>query len=179
MMSRMRIPALAVTILAVAALGLSACGGDDEPQAPTRAEFIAKTDAQCIVSNARTKTLNEEAAKAAESARDDTQLLRNLAPILERGYEQVRANARAFRAVEPPSADVDEIDRIRRLYDEQAEVVRKLDLTAKRGDVDEYKATLEAQKDVLTRARKAASAYGFKECGSTKSDAGSAESETA
>ena len=79
---------------------------DDEPDGPTRAEFIAKTDAQCKVSNARTKTLNEEAAPRRRTrARSEAQLLRELAPILERGYGQVRDNAAAFQAVNPPPAD--------------------------------------------------------------------------
>ncbi len=167
-MSRMRTTVVAV--LAASAIGLQACesSGDDKP---TRAEFIAKTDAQCKVSNARTKTLNTQARRVADTARGESRLLRELAPILERGYRQVRDNAAAFRAVDPPAADTAKIERIRKLYDEQAEVVRKLGLSAKRGDVEQFKALSEEQKDVLVRAREATSAYGFKECGSTKSDA--------
>ncbi len=61
MMSAMRI--IATALLAAAALAVAACGDDaDEPAAPTRAEFIAKTDAQCKVSNARTKKLNHAGA---------------------------------------------------------------------------------------------------------------------
>ena len=170
MMSRMRTSI--VVILTVVALGLAACGdsGGDDP-ALTRAEFIAKTDAQCKVSNARTKTLNEEAARVAATAGSEAQLLRELAPILERGYGQVRDNAAAFQAVNPPSDDAAEIERIRKIYDEQAEVVRKLGLAAKRGDTDRYKALSEEQRDVIVRARSATSAYGFQECGSAKSDA--------
>ena len=171
MMSRMRTTAVAV--LTVATLGLAACGGSggDDSAEPTRAEFIAKTDAQCKVSNARTKTLNEEATRAAASARNDAQLLRRIAPILERGYGQVRDNAAAFQSVNPPSADAAEVERIRTIYDEQAELVRKLGLAAKRGEIDRYKALSVQQQDVIARARKATTAYGFKECGSSKSDA--------
>ncbi len=171
MMSRMR--TISTALLAAAALALAACGdaGTDEPDAPTRAEFIAKTDAQCKVSNVRTKTLNAEASRVADAAGSDTQLLRGLAPILARGYGQVRDNAAAFQAVNPPPEDAAEIEKIRKLYDQQAELVRKLAAAAKAGNVDAFKARSEEQKDVLASARKAAAAYGFKECGSTKSDA--------
>src|SRR5215213_9213149 len=158
MMSRMRTTAVAVVVV-MAALGIGACA--DEPAGPTRAEFIAKVDAQCQVSNIRTKRLNVQAAAAADTRRTEAQLLRKLVPILERGYEQVRDNAAAFRAVDPPPADTAEVEQIRKLYDEQAEIVRKLGLAAKRGDVDAFKAVSEEQKDVIVRARKATSAYGF------------------
>ena len=98
-------------------------------------------------------------------------MLRALAPILERGYGQVRDNAAAFEAVNPPPADAAKIERIRKLYDEQAELVRKLAAAAKAGDVGEFKALSDRQASVLSNARNAASAYGFKECGSEKSDA--------
>lgn len=164
----------ASAVLAVASLALAACGGsgdDKTTAAPTRAEFIAKTDAQCKVSNARTKALNEEGNRAAAGARTDPQLLEAVAPVLARGYGQARDNAAAFQAVNPPAADAGEVEAIRKLYDEQAEIVRKLAASAKRGDVEQFKALTQEQKDVVARARKAASAYGFKECGSTKSDA--------
>jgi hypothetical protein len=151
---------------------MTACGsGADKPDAPTRAEFIAKTDAQCKASNVRTKALNEQAAGVADRARTEAQLLRELAPILKRGYGQVRDNAAAFEAATPPTGDAARIERIRTLYDEQAELVRKLAVAAAAGKIDDFKALSEEQKDVLARARRAARAYGFQECGSTKSDA--------
>lgn len=163
----------APAVLVAVALALAACGGsgNDAPDAPTRAEFIAKIDAQCKVSNARTKALNAEGAAAVEKATTDKQLLSILAPILERAYGQVRDNAAAFQAVNPPAADAVEVERIRKLYDEQGEVVRKLAATAKRGDVPAFNALAAQQKDVVKRARQATRAYGFKVCGSSKSDA--------
>jgi hypothetical protein len=171
MMSRMR--TITATALAGAALALAACGdsGKDESAPLTRAEFIAKTDAQCRGSNVRTKKLNEEATGVATRVRGEAQRLRELAPILERGYGQVRDNAAAFQAVNPPPDDAATVERIRKLYDQQAELVRKLAAAAKRGDAKQFTALTDQQKGVLARARKATQAYGFKECGSTKSDA--------
>jgi ABC-type Fe3+-hydroxamate transport system substrate-binding protein len=172
MMSRMR--TLISAVLALSVLALAACGGgsgDDSSAAPTRAEFIAKTDAQCKLSNARTKTLNEESRRAVAGRPRQARLLQVLAPILARAYGQVRDNAAAFQAASPPSDDAAEIENIRKLYDEQAEIVRRLGAAAKQGDLDRYKAITEEQKDALARLRKATTAYGFKECGSTKSDA--------
>ena len=162
----------ATSILAVAALALGACGTSDDskPPAPTRASYIEKTDALCKRSNARTRKLNIEIRERSAGATSDAQLLRRLAPILERGYGPVRDNAAAFQAANPPAADAGAIERIRALYDRQAEFVRKLAIAAKRVDSDEFTSLTERQKDVVTRARRLARGFGFKECGSTKSD---------
>jgi hypothetical protein len=159
--------------LALAAIGLAACGGsDDASDAPlTRAQYIATTDALCKQSNARTRKLNAELRRQSAGATNDADLLRRLAPVLERGYGPVRDNAAAFQAANPPAADAAEIERIRALYDRQAEFVRKLARAARRVDSSEFKSLSEQQKDVVTRARRLARSYGFKECGSTKSDA--------
>ncbi len=170
MMSGMR-ATLPYVVLVAAALGLASCGGGDENDAPTRAQFIAGTDKLCEASNRRTRTLNQQVARAAESARNDRDLLRRLAPILERGYGRVRDNAIAFRTANPPAGDGAEIERIRRLYDQQAEFVSKLAAAARRGDSPAFESLSEQQRGVVTRARRLTRAYGFKECGSTKSDA--------
>jgi hypothetical protein len=161
-------------VLAVAALALGACGadsGDNEPPAPTRASYVAKTDALCRQSNARTLKLNRELQRAAAGARDDADALKRFAPILRRGYGPVRDNAVAFRAAVPPPADEARIARIAKTYDQQADFVRRLAAAAARGDGRRF-ATLSAQQQRLViRARRLARAYGFKECGSSKSDA--------
>ena len=143
MMSRMRTPAVAC--LAAAALGLAACGdsGGDEPDGLTRAR-VHRQDRRAVQGVQRP---HEDAQRGGEPgrghrARSEAQLLRELAPILERGYGQVRDNAAAFQAVNPPAADAAEIERIRKLYDEQAEVVRKLATAAKRGDIEQFKAAV-------------------------------------
>jgi len=159
--------------LLLAAIGLAACGGsDDASDAPlTRAQYIATTDALCKQSNARTRKLNAELRAKSVGASTDAELLRRLAPILQRGYGPVRDNAAAFQAANPPAADAAAIERIRALYDRQAEFVRKLARAARRVDSNEFKSLSEQQKDVVKSARRLTRAYGFKECGSTKSDA--------
>ena len=168
MMSGMRWSLVCIAlVLAFTAVG---CGGGDDGDAPTRAQFIAQTDELCKASNRRTRTLNLKLRRAAAGARDDRDLLRRLAPILERGYDRVRANAAAFRAVEPPDDDAAEIARLRRLYDQQAQFVRPLAAAARRGDVSGFESLTAQQRDVVTRARRLSRAYGFKQCGSTRSD---------
>jgi hypothetical protein len=177
-MSRMRTKIAAV--LAVAGLTLMGCGrsGDKPPplaQSPpppeqTREQFIAKTDAQCKASNIRTRALNRELQRAAAGAVDNEQLLQRLAPILAKGYEPVRENAAAFRAATPPAADAAAVEKIRTVYDEQPELVRELADAAKRGDTARYDAVSEEQAALVTKARRLARDYGFKECGSAKSD---------
>ena len=165
--------ACAFVVLAAAVFALGACGGsdgDDDDVARERAQFIAATDRRCTESNERTRSLNLRLSRAADGARDERDLLRRLAPILRSAYGPVRRNAAAFRADEPPAADRVEIERIRGLYDEQAQYVRKLADAAQRGQLRVYKALSEQQQEVVTRARHLSRAYGFKECGSTKSD---------
>jgi ABC-type glycerol-3-phosphate transport system substrate-binding protein len=170
-MSRMRL--LICAALTAAALVLAACGGSDDDAAKplTRAEFISKTDMQCKVSNTRTRALNEELQRVAAGARNDKQLLSRLAPILDRGYGPVRDNAAAFQAANPPPADAAKIEHIRKAYDRQAELVRKLAAAAQRGDVKAFMLLSTHQRIIVTRARRLARGYGFKECGSAKSDA--------
>lgn len=170
-MSRMRL--LICAALTAAALVLAACGGSggDAAKPLTRAEFISKTDMQCKTSNTRTRALNEELQRVAAGARNDKQLLSRLAPILDRGYGPVRDNAAAFQAANPPPADAAKIEHIRKAYDRQAELVRKLAAAAKRGDVKAFMLLSTHQRIIVTRARRLARGFGFKECGSAKSDA--------
>jgi hypothetical protein len=172
MMWRVR-PALALALAALTALAPVGCGGESgsatSDTAAQRGRFIAATDARCKASNARTKVLNARLRRV--SAPDDEQLLRRLAPILEQGAGQLRDNAAALRAARAPAADARAIDRIRELYDEQAQLVGMLAAAARHSRVARFKALSEQQKDVVRRARALTRAYGFRECGSAKSDA--------
>ena len=162
---------LCTALLVAAAVLVAACGGGDgDDDAPTKAQFIAKTDRLCEASNRRTRALNVQLRSAADASRDDEDLLRRLAPILERGYGPVRDNAASFQATNPPAGDAAAIERIRKAYDEQAEQVRKLAAAARRRDVAAFRALSEEQKEVVTRARRLARGFGFQECGSSKSD---------
>jgi len=169
MMSRMR-PILACAVLAVVALAMAGCGGEDDQTAPTRAQFITTADKLCTSSNRRTRSLNLQLRRASAGAGGERELLRRLAPILERGAGGVGENAAAFRATRPPAGDEVEIDLIRGLYDRQAQLARQLAAAAKAGDVAQFKALSTQQTDVVGRARRLSRAYGFRECGSTKSD---------
>lgn len=161
------------SLLAAAALALGACGdsGDGENPTPTRASYIEKTDALCEDSNKRTLKLNRDLQRAAETAEGNADLLKRLAPILRRGYGSVRDNAIAFRAVEAPPADEARIERIRKAYDRQADLARKLADAAADGDSARFRSVSAQQRRLVVSARRLARGYGFKECGSSKSDA--------
>lgn len=161
-------------LLAATALAFGGCGGSDDgsERAPTRAQFVASTDRRCEASTARTRALNAQLRRAEQGARDDEDLLRRIAPILQRGSAVVRENADALGAEQPPPADRAAVMRIRAAYDEQAAIARRLATAAKQGDVEDFKSLIEEQRDVLMRARSLARDYGFRECGSAKSDAG-------
>lgn len=157
-------------LAAAAALTLGACGGDGP--GTTRAQFIAATDKRCEASNARTRSLNAELERAGASASGDEDLLRRLDPILRRGAAKVSANAGALRAETAPAADAAAVKRIRAAYDEQAAIARRLAAAATAGDVEDFNSLIDEQREVATRARALARDYGFRECGSSKSDAG-------
>jgi predicted outer membrane protein len=168
MMSRM--PTTMRALLALAALVLTACGSSGDDTTAARKRFIARTDVLCKASNARTRALNLRLLQRAADARDDRQLLRRLAPILHQGNGPVHDTAAALRANDPPAADAARVEGIRRVYDEQAQLVRQLASAAARVEVSRFKSLSEHQKEVVLRARRLAHDYGFKECGSQKSD---------
>lgn len=161
---------LACAILAATAVALAGCGSKDDDAAATRAQYIARIDTLCETSNRRTRTLNARLRRAAAGARDNRELLRRLAPVLQRGYGSVRRNAAVFEAADAPDGDAAAVKRIREAYDQQAEQVRELAAAARRGDVRAFLSLSEEQKQVVTRARRLARNYGFRECGSSKSD---------
>jgi hypothetical protein len=171
MMSRMRstLPCAAVV---AAALAFAACGGGGDDTSLTRAQYIAKTDKLCTASNTRTRALNVKLRRAVAGARSDRERLRRLAPILQRGYGSVRDNAAAFQAANPPADDAAAVERIRAAYDKQAQQVRKLATAARSRDVARFRELSAEQEDLVKRARRLARGYGFRECGSAKSDAG-------
>lgn len=84
----------------------------------------------------------------------------------------MRDNAAAFQVSNPPSDDAAAIERIRAAYDKQAEQVRRLAAAARAGDAVRFRALSDEQEEVVTRARRLARGYGFRECGSAKSDPG-------
>jgi hypothetical protein len=175
-MTRTRRHLVAGPVLAALALALAACGGSSSQAGKplTRAQYIAKADKLCTASNARTRALNDKLVRAASETTTNAQLLRRLAPILRQGYAPIAANASTFDAVAPPVADAVAIERIREAYDQQAELVRRLAIAAEGNDADRFKSLSRTQTQVVARARRLARAYGFKECGSSKSDAGTA-----
>lgn len=162
---------LASAVLAATALAVAGCGSNDDDAAATRAQYIARIDALCDASNGRTRALNMRLRRAAAGARNDRELLRRLAPVLERGYGIVRKNAAVFEAADAPADDATAVKRIAEAYEQQAEQMRELAAAARREDVRAFISLSDEQKRVVTRARRLARDYGFRECGSTKSDA--------
>ena len=161
---------LACAVLAAAALVVAGCGSSDDDAAPTRAQYIARVDTLCQASNQRTRALNVRLRRAAAGARDDRERLRRLAPVLERGHAGVRKNAAVFKAADAPAGDAAAVERIAKAYGQQAEQVRELAAAARRGNVRAFISLSDEQDRLVTRARRLAREYGFRECGSLKSD---------
>lgn len=185
-----------LAILLSASLLLAACGGDDDSGSAdsdkpgtepaqaqpeqdqkagedvTREEYIARADKHCEGSNARSKRLNERTQKAVESESDDRARLEALVPILREGLEIQTKDLAAFRAIAPPAEDRDEIDALFAAYDDRQDGIKKLLVVAEAGDVQGFAQAAKEQERAKLRARELAQDYGFKECGSGKSEAG-------
>lgn len=139
--------------------------------ASSRAAYIARADRFCRSTNADTRRLNARANAAIRSADNDRDRLKALAPILEEGVRAQRSQVARFLAITPPAADRATIERYWSAISRQARLVAQLASAAAEGDVAAYNRIADRSSALREQARGLARAFGFKECGSGKSDA--------
>jgi hypothetical protein len=157
-----------VVLLAVGALVASCGGGKGDSR---REEYIARADRQCEAANRRAKALNERFEAAQLGGKSADEVLDALASILEEGYELQQRDNEAFRDIEPPPEDREVIERLHAAYDEQAALIGRMRDAAESGDAMRFRVLSDEVQRVKRRARALARDYGFKECGSGKSEA--------
>jgi hypothetical protein len=120
----------------------------------------------------RGRALNEQFQRLARGASSEEEALRTVAPLLEKGYDKQRAQDERFAAIRPPAADREIITRLWKANDENTALLGRLVDAARSQDVGRFTALAEEQKRATERARGLAEGYGFRECGSRKSEAG-------
>src|SRR5215207_1712935 len=140
--------ALAIAVLALGApLALAACGGDDDADNPTKAEYIAQADAICKKGDDQ---IDAEAQKQfGNQAPTEAQVNTFLREVSLPNIEQQRDD---LKALDKPEGDEDELDALYESLDKSIETAKNTD-----GPLDQA---------TFAETNKKAQAYGLKECGS-------------
>ena len=167
----LRMKRLITLLAALAALGLAACGGDDEAdtvqappateQAETRqlgkAEFAQFADSICAEGNAAIAAL-PEVGNPTEFSRQAAQK----ADIYEDVEQQISE-------LGPPEEDADQFDAYQAAMQDAIAAFRDQASSASGADDSAVEAGGQSALTALERARIAAEAYGFKACGTQSS----------
>jgi hypothetical protein len=139
--------ALALVLALCASLGFAACGGGDDEDKPTKAEYITQADAICqkgdeeILAEAQKQFGNKQPSEA-----DVQTFTREVSiPNIEKQRDQLKD-------LEKPEGDEDELDALYESLDKSIETAKNTD-----GPLDE---------SIFADTNKKAQAYGLKECGS-------------
>ena len=158
-----------------AALGvglvLSACGGDGSPETPIavptettqgslgKAEFIAQADSACAEANSSIEQFAASGQGESEAAQ--------IAQLRQGVIDQIKQ-------LNPPSDPT--LDQFLKAMSDEVSAGQKIGLAVQRGeDPSQFETELDSAK---SDAESAASAYGFKECGSAISASSSSTSST-
>ena len=94
------------TALALLAIALAACGGDDEPQRPSKAQYVRQANAICAAANERVEPLlREHLMKRPPTARDVAAFAGAVVPI-------ERETLAKLRDIPAPAGDASTVARI-------------------------------------------------------------------
>ena len=151
-----------IAVLAALALGLGACGGDDDGGEPSKADFIEQADAICVRVNETIGGINDELRSVTGSTKEK---LAKLEPILRRAVRLQEDAIEEFAALEPPPEDQDLIDRYLDAAEEQSDVLRDMAKTAGSGDAREYASVARKLPELSHQRRELIADYGFEQCG--------------
>jgi hypothetical protein len=162
--SRLRIWLLALA--AVASLAAAGCGGgDDQPEGPTKAEFIARADAICGPFNVKAQQLLGEVGRNAVTTILSTgSTLPFVAPLGEAVKVATAANAR-FQKLDPPVDEQGGAVAMQRSLDEQLARLTQLLQAAQANDVASFQRIGGQLLSEQQRTARLQQSYGFKECG--------------
>jgi uncharacterized lipoprotein YehR (DUF1307 family) len=157
----MRTARLVLPIVAVLALGVAGCGGDD---APTKAEYIADGDALCTESNKQAKALTKQ-FEAAETKAREQKSLAPLAPALTEAQKIIAdANAK-FQGLEAPAGLEDQVAALQKELDKQADLTEQLVAAAAKNDEKTYSSLGRQAVASQQKSQKSMNQIGFKVCG--------------
>ena len=152
-------------LMAMLALSMAACGGDDDPppdpERPqiAKARLIERADALCARDQARATARLSRLPKPARAARIGA----IIAPILEVNEQAVRSGASRIEALGRPSSDADLLEDYLDERTSAANALRAALAAARREDTAELAAALRAYH--RNQAQEAATRFGFRVCG--------------
>jgi hypothetical protein len=162
---------LLVPVAAVGAgIALSACGGDSSPETPIvvptetqqsldKSQFVAQADSACAEANASI----EQFAVAGQGETEADQIAQLRQGVIDQ-----------INQLGPPDQDRTTLNQFLKAMADQVSAGQKIGLAVQRGeDPSQFETELDSAK---SEAETAASAYGFKECGSAISSSGSSSS---
>jgi hypothetical protein len=138
----------ALPIALASVLALAACGSSSKDKAPSKAAYITKADNICKAGNTVVNGL------AAKLTKDSTEA--DFAALKAATVPALRGQIKSLRALTPPSGDA---DTVKGIYDQVDAATGKLAATAP-ADIPAF-----FNSDPFAAANKAATDYGYKECG--------------
>ena len=147
----MKATSIAVLLLATA---LAACGGDDEPPRPSKAQYVRQANAICAAANERVEPLlREHLMKRPPTARDVAAFAQAVVPI-------ERETLAKLRNLPAPAGDAATVARI---YDAATRATDTLERAAS----DPRLAMRILDADPFARSERLANQYGLTACGAT------------
>jgi hypothetical protein len=143
-------------LLLAAATLLAACGDSDAGKGPlSKAEFIERADEIC--SDFQT------AVKDARALTPDT--FAELEGQLTTFIEEAEKTLKAFRELEPPTADEDTVSAYEGLGEQNIAVLRKMRDAAEDADQERVRSFQDDLLNIAARQKGIAKTFGFKVCG--------------
>jgi len=169
---------LAALILVLLAFSIAACGGDDDDDeagggaaatteqssGASKEDFIEQADEICREANDEFGEINERLD--AISGGSASEQLAQAEPILREGAEQVEQRIGEFRALTPPPADEDMIDRYLDAAEDQRTYLEQMADAAGAEDVQEFQQTNDRLQEIAAERQGIVEGYGFEVCGS-------------
>ena len=142
---------LRLAAAALAALALTACGGDERLSKP---EYLRRADAICAKYERRLAALPEP------------RTLRDVPAFIERGVPLAKEELAELDELRPPEGDEAEVDRLLAQVRETTAELERLGEAAAARDRAGARAAAERLEEASDRAAKLARRYGLDECGS-------------
>ena len=137
-----RLHAALVAALAGLALGLGACGGDDDSESAgkdiTKPEYVAEVGTICKKAATQSKPIFAKLQKLVDASGTYKSRLIKAAPDLRRLYKIQSTKLESFKDVEPPAADRAEIRELTTVAQTTIDEFRDFLPAAEAGDLEKF-----------------------------------------
>lgn len=141
-----------VAVVSLAALALSACGGDG---ALSKDEFIEQADEIC-------EDIDQQIAELGEPENREA-----FEELVDEGTEITADGLERLRALEPPAEDRDQINRMLDKIEEAVELLPEIQVALEDRDVEALQTLQSEVQAAASEAQTIAEDYGFEQCART------------